>query len=70
MFLTPGRWLDAICTKLKVPFRPALADQRVLHVGQAVVLIVAELLAAAQDAADYVDIEYDVLPAVISAQQA
>ena len=57
-------------TKLKVPFRPALADQRVLHVGQAVVLIVAESLAAAQDAADYVDIEYDALPAVISAQQA
>ena len=25
-------------SKLKVPFRPALADQRVLHVGQAVVL--------------------------------
>jgi aerobic carbon-monoxide dehydrogenase large subunit len=57
-------------TKLKVPFRPALADERVLHVGQAVVLIVADSLFAAHDAADFVEIEYEALPAVVSVQQA
>jgi len=49
---------------MRVPHRPALADVRVLHVGQPVVLVVAETLAAAQDAADLVAIDYEPLPAV------
>jgi aerobic carbon-monoxide dehydrogenase large subunit len=57
-------------SKLKVPFRPALADDRVMHVGQAVVLIVADSLTAAQNAADCVEIEYDALPPVVSVHQA
>ncbi|MEJ0069296.1 MAG: hypothetical protein WDO24_11865 [Pseudomonadota bacterium] len=47
-----------------VPHRPVLADTRVLHVGQPVALVVAENLAAAQDAAELVAIDYDPLPAV------
>ena len=42
-------------TKLIVPFRPALAGERVLHVGQPVALVVAESAALAQDAAELVD---------------
>ena len=45
--------------KLIVPFRPALAGERVLHVGQPVALVVAESVALAQDAAEQVLIEYE-----------
>ncbi|BBK30568.1 carbon-monoxide dehydrogenase large subunit [Stella humosa] len=45
------------------PPRPALADGRVRHVGDAVVLIVAETMAQARDAAELVEIDYDQLPA-------
>jgi len=42
-----------------------LAYERVLHVGQPVVAVLAETEGAAQDAADLVEIEYDELPAVV-----
>jgi carbon-monoxide dehydrogenase large subunit len=51
-------------TKLIVPFRPALAGERVLHVGQPVVLVVAESAALAQDAAELVTVEYEELDTV------
>ena len=44
---------------LVVPPRPALAEGRVLHVGQPVVMVVAETLAIAQDAAELIAIDYD-----------
>jgi carbon-monoxide dehydrogenase large subunit len=44
--------------KLVVPRRPALAGTTVRHVGEAVALVVAETLAAAQDAAELISIEY------------
>ncbi len=47
-----------------IPARPFLARQRVRHVGEPVVFIVAETLAAAQDAAELVEIDYDDLPVV------
>ncbi len=53
-----------------VPHRPALADARVLHVGQPVVLIVAETMAAAQDAAERVEVDYESLPAVADVRAA
>ncbi|HUK10980.1 MAG TPA: xanthine dehydrogenase family protein molybdopterin-binding subunit [Stellaceae bacterium] len=53
-----------------VPFRPALADRSVQHVGDAVVLVVAETQAAALDAAELVDVEYEPLPAVIDLHDA
>ena len=57
-------------TKLIVPFRPALAGERVLHVGQPVALVVAESAALAQDAAELVAIEYEELDAVADARAA
>jgi len=52
------------------PRRPALAADRVLHVGQPVVLVIAETEAQAQDAAEAVAVEYDPLPAAIDTRQA
>jgi len=50
--------------------RPALADARVLHVGEPVALIVAETLPAAQDAAERVNVDYAPLDAVTDATAA
>jgi aerobic carbon-monoxide dehydrogenase large subunit len=41
-----------------VPLRPALAGDRVRHVGDAIALVVAESEAAARDAAELVEIDY------------
>jgi len=50
--------------------RPALARAKVRHVGQPVVLIVAETLAQAKDAAEAIEISYETLPAVADARAA
>ncbi len=52
------------------PFRPALAEDRVCYVGEAVAAVVAESRALAQDAADLVVVEYDELPAVVDPRAA
>jgi carbon-monoxide dehydrogenase large subunit len=52
------------------PQRPALASGRVMHVGEPVVLVVANTLAVAQDAADLVKIDYQPLAPVIDAHSA
>ena len=57
-------------SKLVVPPRPALAVDRVMHVGNPVALVVAKTLAAAQDAAELVQVSYEALPAVTSLEQA
>jgi carbon-monoxide dehydrogenase large subunit len=44
---------------------PPLAGDRVRHVGEAVALVVAESAAAARDAAEAVEVEYDPLPAIV-----
>jgi aerobic carbon-monoxide dehydrogenase large subunit len=44
--------------KLVLPHRPALAGERVMHVGEPVVLVIADTLHAALDAAELVTIEY------------
>jgi aerobic carbon-monoxide dehydrogenase large subunit len=49
---------------LKVPHRPALAGERVLHAGEPVALVVAETRAQAQDAAELVEVEYEELASV------
>ena len=51
--------------KLVTPHRPALAGERAMHVGEAVVLVVAETLTAAQDAAELVEVSYEALPPAI-----
>jgi carbon-monoxide dehydrogenase large subunit len=56
--------------KLVAPARPALARDRVLHVGAAVALVVADTAAAAADAADMVEADYEALPAVTETARA
>jgi carbon-monoxide dehydrogenase large subunit len=65
-FPMPGRG----GAKLVVPFRPALADERVMHIGQPVALVVAETQAAAQDAAEEIAVDYDELAPIIAASDA
>ncbi len=48
--------------RMRKPFWPALAQGKVLYVGQPVALVVAESEAAAQDASEDIEIEYRDLP--------
>ncbi len=66
MLNTPGRNGEHIMK----PRRPALAVDRVRHVGDAVAMVVADSVAAAQDAAELIEVEYRDLPAVVSAEEA
>lgn len=52
------------------PPHRALALDRVHHVGDPVVAVIAETLAAAKDAAELVEIDYEVLPAVTGTAEA
>ncbi len=51
-------------TPMQPPTRPALATDRVRFVGEPVAFVVAESVAAAKDAAEAVEVEVEVLPAV------
>ncbi|CAN5136982.1 xanthine dehydrogenase family protein molybdopterin-binding subunit [soil metagenome] len=64
----PQNGLDG--SALIVPHRPALATERVVHIGEAVALVVAESLALARDAADRVVVDYEPLPVVTDATAA
>jgi len=55
---------------IKVPHRDGLANGRVRFVGQEVALVVANSAAAAQDAAEKIEIEYRDLPVVVDAEAA
>ena len=55
---------------IKVPHRDVIARSRVRYVGQEVALVVAISAAAAQDAAEAIEIEYRDLPAVVDAEAA
>ena len=55
---------------LVLPHRPALAGERVMHIGEPVAMVVAETAAIAQDAAEFVSVEYDELTPVTHARQA
>src|SRR5579859_3313938 len=46
------------------PVRRVLATDRVRHVGDGVAAVIAESLAAARDAAELIEVGYDMLPAV------
>ena len=48
-----------------LPPRPALAADRVRHIGEPVAFVVADSAAAARDAAEQVMVDYESLPAVI-----
>ena len=57
-------------SSLHVPFRPGLAHERVRYVGEPVALVVAETEAAAQDAAELIEVEYEDLPVFVEAADA
>jgi carbon-monoxide dehydrogenase large subunit len=52
------------------PFRPTLAGERVLYVGEAVAMVVAETVGQAQDGADLVTVEYEEQAAVVDPRNA
>ncbi len=52
------------------PPRPALAADRVMHVGEPLALVVATSAALAQDAAERVNVDYEELGAVLDAREA
>ncbi len=56
--------------KMVMPFRPALAGEKVMHGGEAVAIVVAESLPLALDATDLVQVDYEELPAVIELDDA
>jgi len=56
--------------KMAMPFRPALAGDKVVHGGEPVAMVVAETAAAALDAADLVVVNYEELPAVVDVLEA
>ena len=53
-----------------LPPRPAMVADRVRHVGDTVAMVIAESVAAARDAADLIEIDYEPLPAVIDTTHA
>ena len=64
----PFKWRDGSDQRLAQ--RLSLAHEVVRHVGEPVALIVAETAVQAQDAAEVVMVEYEDLPAVVSAAEA
>ncbi len=56
--------------KLIMPFRPSLAAERVSHIGEAVAVVIGETLAAAQDGAEAVVVEYATREPVVDAKAA
>ena len=57
-------------TPMKEPPHPVLARGKVRYVGDPVALVVAETRDQAKDAAELIDVDYDVLPAVVNAVDA
>ena len=56
--------------KLIVPRRPALAGTTVRHVGEAVAVVIAETLTAAQDAAELIAVDYEERTPVVDLREA
>ena len=56
--------------KLVVSNRPALAKDRVMHIGEAVAMVIAERAIIAQDAAEFVSVDYEALTPVTDARTA
>jgi carbon-monoxide dehydrogenase large subunit len=57
-------------SKIAFSHRPCLAERKVMHVGEAVAMVVADSLAQALDAAELVAVEYEELPALVDARDA
>ena len=68
----PCGWLitDVKGQPMKEPPYPVLAQGKVRHVGERVAVVIAETLEQARDAAERVEVDYEVLPAVVDAATA
>ena len=68
----PCGWLitDVKGQPMKEPPHPCLAQGKVRYVGDHVAVVIAETLDGAQDAAELVEVDYEVLPAVADASLA
>jgi carbon-monoxide dehydrogenase large subunit len=68
----PCGWLitDVNGQPMKEPLHPCLAQGKALHVGDQVAVVVAETQEQARDAAELVEVDYEVLPAVADAGKA
>ena len=55
---------------MKAPGHPCLAQGKVRYVGDPVAAVIAETLTDAKDAAAAIEVEYEVLPAVVTAAEA
>ena len=68
----PCGWLitDVKGQPMKEPPHPCLAQGKVRYVGDHVALVIAETAGQAKDAAELVEVDYEVLPAVVNAADA
>src|SRR4051812_6011154 len=68
----PCGWLitDVNAQPMKEPKHPLLAEGKVRYVGDHVALVVAETIAQAKDAVEMIEVDYEVLPAVVNAADA
>ncbi len=64
----PTAW--AITTDQKTPNHPSIAVDHVAFAGEVVAVVVARTPAAARDAAELVDVDYDLLPPVLDLREA
>jgi carbon-monoxide dehydrogenase large subunit len=65
----PCGWLitDVNAQPMKEPKHPLLAQGKVRYVGDRVAVVIAESVAQAKDAAETIEVDYEVLPAVVDA---
>src|SRR5829696_7355436 len=68
----PCGWLitDVKGQPMREPPYPPLAQGKVRHVGERVAVVIAETQAQARDAAELIEVDYQPLPAVVSAAKA
>jgi aerobic carbon-monoxide dehydrogenase large subunit len=65
----PCAWAVPNC-ELKLPPHPLLAHETVRYVGDGVAMVVATSRAAARDALDLIEVDYDPLPATVNPEEA
>jgi len=65
----PTAWLVPNAD-LKTPAHPALAFEVVRYVGDAVAVVVADTKAAAKDAVELIEVDYELLPVIVDQEKA
>src|SRR4051812_28393345 len=60
----PAKWKAQIPHRILNPRQPMLCTDKVRHVGEAVAIVIAKTRTQAEDAAEMVTVDYDMLPAV------